>query len=204
MKTILSIDFDIIMAPSIELYNNKSGIKWEDRFKESPILQSLPIDAEIYQKIIQLLLELFPKVKKENIHFLRDHHSIAKSLNKNTTYNIINLDHHHDWCYNEKQENRIISDDILDCGNWVKYLSDSNLLEKYTWVKNISSQMPAKKPSFKIQEIRNFSLENDAQIDEIYLIESPEFVPPYYYPLFFIWLDIANQIHNCHYEMEDI
>ena len=52
MKTILSIDFDIIMAPSIELYNSQSGVPWEKRFHDAPMLQFLPIDAQTYSKII--------------------------------------------------------------------------------------------------------------------------------------------------------
>lgn len=206
MKTILSIDFDIIMAPSIELYNNQSGVPWEKRFHDAPMLQFLSIDAQTYSKIIQILLNLFPFLEKDDIHFLQEHHSIIKHLDKAETYKVINLDHHHDWCYEEKQKIERIPEDQLNCGNWVKYLSDSNQLVSYTWVNNITSQSFDNTATFEIVKIQDFLLNGFQlkEIDEVYLILSPEFVPPYYQPLFFTWLDIANQFYNCHYEMEDL
>ena len=50
--------------------------------------------------------------------------------------------------------------------------------------------------------IQNCSLLNFSNIDEIYIVLSPEFVPPYYYPLFYTLMDTANSIYNTHYELE--
>ena len=46
---VLSIDFDIIMAPSINLYNNMvPGTKWDDLLKSLPNLATTPADLHIY------------------------------------------------------------------------------------------------------------------------------------------------------------
>ena len=51
MKTILTIDFDIIMDSSAALYSDKIPIPWEEKFKMFPVLQNLPVNADIYSKI---------------------------------------------------------------------------------------------------------------------------------------------------------
>ena len=45
---VLSIDFDIIMAPSINLYNNMvPGTQWDDLLKNLPNLATTPADLHI-------------------------------------------------------------------------------------------------------------------------------------------------------------
>ena len=41
-----------------------------------------------------------------------------------------------------------------------------------------------------------------SNFDEVYCILSPEYVPPYYHYMFFLWIDIANNIHNTFFELE--
>lgn len=51
---VLSIDFDIIMAPSINLYNNMvPQIHWEDLLKNLPNLTTTPADLYIYSSILR-------------------------------------------------------------------------------------------------------------------------------------------------------
>ena len=51
MKTILSIDFDIIMDNNIDLYSDKIPIPWEEKFKMFPMLEHLTMNADVYSKI---------------------------------------------------------------------------------------------------------------------------------------------------------
>ena len=56
---VLSIDFDIIMAPSINLYNNMvPGIRWDDLLKNLPNLATTPADLNIYSSILRYLLKV--------------------------------------------------------------------------------------------------------------------------------------------------
>ena len=56
---VLSIDFDIIMAPSINLYNNMvPGTQWDDLLKNLPNLATTPADLHIYSSILRYLLKV--------------------------------------------------------------------------------------------------------------------------------------------------
>ena len=56
---VLSIDFDIIMAPSINLYNNMvPGTNWDDLLKSLPNLATTPADLHIYSSILIYLLKV--------------------------------------------------------------------------------------------------------------------------------------------------
>lgn len=128
MLNIVSIDFDIIMAPSIQLYNNMVGDnKWEEEFSNIPQLALSQADLKHYQTITQWLLRNATKMDVENIHFIFDHHHILNFIPKDEKEIIItNIDHHHDICYTEKDSNEKISDERVNCGNWVKKLYDEN------------------------------------------------------------------------------
>lgn len=202
MKTILTIDFDIVMKNSIELYNNFAQSEtWESKFKLSPLLKQLPIDGAMYQKLTKFLIKkIFSTLDKDKIHFLENHHNIVKYLSKDEQYHILNFDHHHDWCYDDQDyKNRIQK---LNCGNWVKYLSDNGQLASYTWINNENSVQPTHQVSIKQFKISDCAaLENFSNFDEVYCVLSPEYVPPYYHHLFFIWMDIANSKYNTFFEL---
>ena len=60
---ILTIDFDIIMAPSIQLYNDiiKGNNEWtiENMTEIYPLLNYVEADFEIYQKLTNFFLSSF-------------------------------------------------------------------------------------------------------------------------------------------------
>ena len=112
-------------------------VPWEIKLNNLVGLREMPCNAFHYEKIMNLLFTLFKLLNKEKIHFIKQHHSIFHLLDKNFKYNIINIDHHHDWCYKDSEFNNNI--DKVNCGNWVKYLSDINCLEEYIWIKNQNS-----------------------------------------------------------------
>ena len=198
MKNILTIDFDIIMDNSIELYNSM-GMPWEERFQRHPVLKTLPMEATHFQRITQFLIQLYTTIEIDKVHFIEQHHKILDYLTDDE-YHIINVDHHHDWAYKDIDFEKPI--EKVDCGNWVKALSDQGKLLSYTWIKNETSIGPKEEQNFTIYNLKDCTLFNFSNIDEVYIVLSPEFVPPYYYSLFYIWLDIANGAYNTHFEVD--
>ena len=191
MKTILSIDFDIIMDSSAALYGDKIPIPWEEKFKMFPILQSLPVNANTYSKINQFLLMICGLMDNKNIHFITDHHDIINYLDNNEKYNVINIDHHHDWCYApEDWDNKIKK---ISCGNWVKRMYDLDILGNFAWIRNgTSTPLPPVLPTDLVSKdylIYDFNLLKLPMADELFICFSPEYVPSYYHSLFFSWID---------------
>lgn len=188
-KTIFSIDFDIIMHPSVELYNNMPG-EWEERIKRFPMLGNCLVDYNLYRKLTNLFIYLLNEIDKEKIYFITNHEEIVSYLNKKESYHIINIDHHHDWYYNPEDEEKI---EKLNCGNWVKYINDNFDLKKYSWIKDYNSMFcddilnNQKIEYFDIEEIE---LENFYIPDYFFICLSPPWIPPYIKPLYDIWNDL--------------
>lgn len=204
MKTIITIDFDIIMAPCINLYNNSvPGVAW-DSLLNNPYMQLLTIDTQHYQRLTQFVLKCFNQMNKENIHFINSHEDIANYIQNNEEYSIVNIDHHHDICYNPKDvENKC---EELTCANWLKWLKENKQIKRYLWIHNKNSTMPADNVKNIINSeiaIENFNLNGLAVPDELVICLSPSWVPPIYRNLFFIWMDIANTIYQTHFDLED-
>ena len=201
---VITIDFDIIMAPSIDLYNNISSSPWEERYERHPLLKLADADFVTYHKLTQYLLYIVPKMKKENIHFIANHQSVLNYLTNITEpIDVINIDHHHDIVYGDGLEK-------LTCGNWVSWIDKEYKLNSYLWVHDNNSRFP-KEEDVKISYTKkNVSEYNDEQYkyntppDELIICLSGEWVPPQYKRLFFVWFDICNYIHNTHYDLEDV
>lgn len=201
---IITIDFDIIMAPSIDLYNNISNSPWEERYERHPLLKLADADFITYHRLTQYLLYIVPKMKKENIHFIANHQSVLNYLTNITEpIDVINIDHHHDIIYGGGLEK-------LNCGNWVSWIDKEYKLNSYLWIHDNNSRFP-KEEDVKISYTKkNVSEYNDEQYkyntppDELIICLSGEWVPPQYKRLFFVWFDICNYIHNTHYDLEDV
>jgi hypothetical protein len=66
---IVSIDFDIIMAPSIELYNSfEHKSLYEDYY-----FNLFNADLVIYSKLTEWLLKWIPEINPSDIHFIESH-----------------------------------------------------------------------------------------------------------------------------------
>ena len=61
-------------------------------FKMKKVQSCGCLNSKGEQKIYNIL-------EQNKIHFIKQHHSIFHLLDKNFKYNIINIDHHHDWFY---------------------------------------------------------------------------------------------------------
>ena len=185
-KTILTIDFDVIMWPSVELYNNLPG-GWEERFQRFPMLGNCLIDYDLYHRLTNLFIYL---LNKTNIHFIEHHDEIVSYLTNDTLYHVINVDYHHDWYYNEEDSDKV---EKLNCGNWVKYLNDNNMLSFYTWINTSNSNFC--NDIFENNKIEFFNI-NEIELtdffvpNEVFICLSPDWIPPYIQPLCFLWKDI--------------
>lgn len=168
MKNILSIDFDIIMAPSIELYNNLvPQLSWK-QLKQLPYLKSLNYDKDIYNKIINYI----KKYKKEDRIFIKEHDEIVKFITE-PCY-LINIDHHHDCGY-KKNGNQ------LSCANWLNYLFTNNLIiNNPIWFcdKNSGTEHP---DWLIVKQIENQELPEG---DLLIIANSVPWIPPEYQYLF--------------------
>lgn len=65
MKTVVSIDFDIIMGPNIEAYNNYAGKPWDEIFLIAPLMQYCNADLNDYVRLTNYLIKLTKTLKKE-------------------------------------------------------------------------------------------------------------------------------------------
>lgn len=141
MKTILTIDFDIIMAPSIMIYNDLVPKNNIDNLKQkSALYDCCKIDAIHYVRLTRLLLNLMNKIPKEKIHFIHDHDTVTKYVD--TPVRIFNIDHHHDFSYGIELDKDHL--EKLGCANWVRWLYEKNMLNNYVWINNDNSNLPEK------------------------------------------------------------
>ena len=192
-KNILTIDFDIIMWPSVELYSKLPDSPWEEKLNRFPTLNNCIIDYELYYQLTKLIVRLSKKVKKENIYFITDHDEIIKYLSLDDSYNVLNIDHHHDWYYDKKDA---IVVQNLNCGNWVKYLNENFILNNYLWVDSPNSMIEKELENiqiFKCFSIMDFDFDNiEMTPDFLFISLSPAWVPPYIAPLFNAWKSICE------------
>ena len=129
METVLTIDFDVIMWPSIELYNNMVDGTIDNLIeieKDIPLIQYANADLQTYYKLTNYLLKA--KEKKIQIEFIDTHEKILNYIKE--PCNLINIDHHHDLGYNDNQwENSPIC-----CANWAYHGIKSKLINNYFWI----------------------------------------------------------------------
>jgi hypothetical protein len=188
---IVSIDFDIIMAPSIELYNSFE----RPPFYENYYTNLFNADLSIYSKITDWLVKWIPTLNSSDINFIESHEQIIDFIPKNESVSLFNIDHHHDLGYGppEKLENSSL---ILDCGNWGLYSLKSNLIQDYTWIKNNNSRRTNyNKYQFNSKNFSDFNLD-ELKPDKIIICLSAPWVPQQYHTLFNLWIKLAGRLHD--------
>lgn len=194
MKNIVTIDFDIIMAPCIDLYNSLVPKANWNELRNIPQLNVLTADMFIYQRLTEYLISLLPKLSFNQIHFVYDHEKATFNMPSDELLTIYNIDHHHDCGYHLEEEP--ISKQELTCANWVAKIKEFNLLEKYIWIKNINSDL--KPEDFQLEEnfIGGYNLEQIPVPDQLILVLSPQWVPEDFYPLFKLWQSIVTNYYG--------
>lgn len=206
MKQIVTIDFDIIMAPSIYLYNDDvPEIPWDFLLSNpyEPNLQLLKINAEYYQRIFQYLIEVSNNIKAEQIHFVEDHGQIVSFVKEPS--DVYNIDFHHDLAY-EDDDGDLEIDEMPTCANWVYYLNKKGLLNSYTWLKDRYRWTPPSdqiKIKHKIANFEDFDLTPLLKPDEVIIALSEPWVPPYLRALYFTLMDYCNNYYNTTFEYKE-
>lgn len=194
-KNILSIDLDIIMHPSIDLYNDEVYVNddpdelWAD-LEDTYGYERLNI-LNYDQEVLLNILKLLKKNQNTPLHFIINHEEIVDQLKETTTYNedkynIINIDFHHDMWYNPDDLIDLKNDKEYDCANWLGYLYMQKKLSSIIWVKApTSSKLDVKvygKNTIPITtwSIKEFFRLDDMEFDEVYFCFSPQWIPPKY------------------------
>lgn len=210
MKNIVTVDFDIIMGPSIEGYNEliTEGVSLEMLAAKYPFYNYAEADLYVYEYLTRYLTEIVTHIDdKDKIKFI-DKHDLMYHICKNETepFNLINIDHHHDINYRDSWDKPITE---VDTGNWVKRLFDMNKINRYVWVANTNSAMynTEKCPyedKISVNLLREYDLEQlAANTDMLVFCFSPEWIPPVYKPLFLTWRAIAEEIMDTDYLIID-
>lgn len=197
---VLTIDFDIIMAPSINLYNNMVPKEDWDDLERNPQINLSFADYQIYQKLTILLSQLITSLNFSQIHFIQDHEQVNQVIGTEPIETLVNIDHHHDVSYADEIEK-------LNCGNWVYYLKQNNSLQNYIWIHNTNSTFIPNDKSFAaiIDESYNFddyNLDNltKQNFDKLIICLSPPWVPPRQRALFYLWMDLFNNYYHTHFD----
>lgn len=201
MSKILTIDFDIIMSATIELYNDIIGeFRTLDKvLKEYPKIELfLEADLFIYAELTRYLTFLFKRTPANKIFFISEHQKIIPLIQEEKKVELINIDHHHDIGYDGTTINTKIV--VPHCGNWVKYLTDKGLLKSYTWIyddKSLSPQNNLGKGYLTNSEnIKHLNLYSYNDFDKIIICHSPQWIPPNVQALYTSWVGIAEEYYG--------
>lgn len=202
---VLTIDFDIIMRPSIQLYNNliDDEIMIADLERDFPILtKALPPDLYIYHYLTEFLVRQFKKMDASKVFFVNDHDAVIKLVDNTTDVSLCNIDHHHDIAYQLDADQRIF---VPHVGNWVKYLRDKGVVTHYIWVHNPNSDPPTDDLREKYldsdYELQQMDLDNVPDIDMLIICNSPEWIPSDYQEMWEIWVSIAEAWYGQEFEV---
>ena len=205
-KTILTIDFDIIMYPCLQIYNDLVGgdvnptANWEFLKRERGLEPFIKYDANVLKMIGTIIKHHRNKGSKFIV--CEEHQQVVDYLKLSGTYdednfNIINIDFHHDIWYRPEDKNVLINFDDYNCSNWLGYLLLKDKIETMSWYAAYNStnffdnsyqqEMPLSK--FRLDELSD--IYNQDCIDEIYFVLSPQWVPYEFHHLFDLIIDLT-------------
>lgn len=210
IKKVLSIDLDYIMGPSIVLYNDLVGNPefagkrfWEKIEELRGIEDYLKYDEESLLFLVGLFTRSIKDLQARNIFFAKEHDMILEFLCGNKekaseTFEIFNIDHHHDIYYGDRQKEEVDRFDFACLANWVYYLGKNEKIAKYHWIKN------EKSIAFPEEDIKDlvfpvdFSLSRDnlwdIDFDYVFVCQSSEYLPRKFHQFFYLFKAIAD---NC-------
>lgn len=187
---ILSVDFDWIMEPSINMYNDhiRGSTTIDEILKNNPGIVVKP-DIQKFYTLFTLINVISNWIDNPNHFVIADNHQeIVDTINTKwdiqDKYTLYNIDHHHDCGYDVKTLEDIDNQNV-QCGNWVHWIKN---LDKYIWINNKNSDtfmtqeifyaIPKYQMSYDINLIRN------VKFDYLFLCLSPGWTPKEFWPLF--------------------
>lgn len=191
---IVTIDFDIIMAPVIGSYNDLVSTDYyvDEMIERFPYMASALPDFYIYDYLCQYIYEVFKCIPDINqIYFVESHEEIIPYINNDGEDIIYNIDHHHDIGYTTKDLTLKLVE--ADCSNWVKFLKERHKIKEYHWIKDkyaedIQDNERIVQHIDKIYELQNYNLLKLAkQTDKLIICKSAPWVPAAYDGLYSSW-----------------
>jgi len=188
---VLSIDFDIIMAPCINLYNDlssegeNSSVNWEKILYERQLEKFLCYDSKI-------LTDLFKLLKQQDckFEFIESHADIVPFITEKC--DLTNIDFHHDIYYHFESTERF-AEDKYNCANWVSYLGFKNLLETYHWIKAGNSQDFRGEFNIPWQKSDVSKIATLGKFDKVIICYSPNWVPYRYRHLYDLIKEVFSE-----------
>lgn len=188
---ITTIDFDIIMNPCIDIFND-SDLTADEYLNRYDFLGHMAADLELYQRLTNFILSF----KSEQIIFIYSHSDIVEYFTDlEEPVDLINIDYHHDIIYDDNINWKSPLKEYNE-GNWVKKLWDDKKIKSYMWLKDYKSN----NPDFQIEKkylnekhfIHLYDLDKIKDSDKVYISLSPEWIPSYYNYLYDLWKDLTK------------
>ncbi len=199
---ILSIDFDIIMAPCIKLYNDMCDdrenptVIWQRLEQERGIENFLAYDAT-YLSDIAKLIKVNAIDQNCPLSLINNHNEIVEPLlATEDEFDLTNIDFHHDVLYYPSDTVRLVDMNQYNCGNWVYYLHKLGKLKSYTWVKAPQSDLLSPEVDFHFDNImpaKDIKKLIDIKFNHIYFCLSPQWVPYKYHHLYQLIADLCRK-----------
>lgn len=211
VRNILSVDFDCIMYPCIQLYNDHVFTKenatqtWNNLKYRYDIMAHISYDANVLAMISKAMLTALLHGARftgiQNHEEILDHPNVKKWIKNNERIRVFNIDHHHDLGYNDDKLDELMNHDVYDCTNWVEWLYRKGHLEEYTWVKSPNSDTGFSK-DFNVNMVSYQEFEKEigklkgGNIDEIFFCLSPQWVPYEYHHLYKLISDMLTKVQD--------
>lgn len=195
---ILTIDFDILMNQDLKFYNEATREGWYTLL-QNPLMNNLKIDINLYGILTLYVTEQIKHMDSHQVFFIKDHENVNKiidRLNIEDKIELFNLDFHHDLGYGPNPQR-----EPLNCGNWVHKLILDDKLKSYTWLNAKDSALPNNNNfncKYNVIDIKrdDFILRQLQDIDILIICLSPEWIPPYYQNLFYLWMDLVSNYYE--------
>lgn len=193
---ILSIDLDIIFSNSLGLCTSFSDRMareafWDQVYRDFKKEYFQP-NREYCKQLKKILNSYIYKVDK--IYIGQDHSSIIQALdmekdkfNKDYSFDIHNIDFHHDISYGQTDEDEVTESFVCNCGSWVGLLNHCGYINSYTWYYGFGSNFrekallggdnpltPRRLHRLPFENI-NFPMELDIKM--LYITFSPLWIP---------------------------
>jgi len=190
MVNILSVDFDWIMSPSIDLYNSKAADNLNVDIS-CPATRNVTLrpDYNQYKQLFIYLQNITNKINDpKKVIFCDKHREIETCIKDkwklDIPLHVYNIDHHHDCGYELTLQDTL--KDGLHSGNWAVAIDN---IKKYTWIGNANSETLTLTDE-KIKHFNEFMMVNDINainyinFDYVFVCLSPGWVPQDLWPLY--------------------
>ena len=208
---IVTIDFDIIMHRSVNLYNDlvDDETTIQSILNDNTEAHFIPNpDLQLYNYLTQFVIKCTKKLSQENIIFIDDHGEVSQlftsgRVKPDEDFNIFNIDFHHDIAYDDIDIEKRIKE--IDCGNWVKYIAERYPnFKQYIWIKaKESGEVDKIRFGTSIvkkiveQDIQKYNLDALVKSTDILLLcKSIPWVPEEEIALYNTWKDIVDFLYK--------